>query len=87
MPVIVVANPKGGVGKSTVATNLAGALARAGHAVMLGAVDRQQSKLEPVGRFAVEVAAENQLRFVLRAVVYQPEVARGAARCDLVRTD
>ena len=40
MPVIVVANPKGGVGKSTVATNLAGALARAGHAVMLGDVDR-----------------------------------------------
>ena len=43
MPVIVVANPKGGVGKSTLATNLAGALARAGHAVMLGDVDRQQS--------------------------------------------
>ena len=43
MPVIVVANPKGGVGKSTLATNLAGALARQGHAVMLGDVDRQQS--------------------------------------------
>ncbi len=43
MPVIVVANPKGGVGKSTLATNLAGALASAGHAVMLGDVDRQQS--------------------------------------------
>jgi len=43
MPVIVVANPKGGVGKSTLATNLAGALARAGHSVMLGDVDRQQS--------------------------------------------
>jgi chromosome partitioning protein len=43
MPVIVVANPKGGVGKSTVATNLAGALARAGRSVMLGDVDRQQS--------------------------------------------
>jgi chromosome partitioning protein len=43
MPVIVVANPKGGVGKSTVATNLAGALARAGRAVMLGDADRQQS--------------------------------------------
>jgi len=43
MPVMVIANPKGGVGKSTVATNLAGALARAGHAVMLGDVDRQQS--------------------------------------------
>jgi chromosome partitioning protein len=43
MPVIVVANPKGGVGKSTVATNLAGALARSGRPVMLGDVDRQQS--------------------------------------------
>jgi chromosome partitioning protein len=43
MPVIVVANPKGGVGKSTIATNLAGALARAGKSVMLGDVDRQQS--------------------------------------------
>ncbi|GMV46443.1 MAG: hypothetical protein AMXMBFR66_18410 [Pseudomonadota bacterium] len=43
MPVIVVANPKGGVGKSTLATNLAGCLAAAGQAVMLGDVDRQQS--------------------------------------------
>ena len=43
MPVIVVANPKGGVGKSTLATNLAGFLVRQGHAVMLGDADRQQS--------------------------------------------
>jgi chromosome partitioning protein len=43
MPVIVVANPKGGVGKSTLATNVAGCLAAAGRAVMLGDVDRQQS--------------------------------------------
>lgn len=43
MPVIVIANPKGGVGKSTLATNVAGMLARQGHAVMLGDVDRQQS--------------------------------------------
>jgi chromosome partitioning protein len=49
MPVIVVANPKGGVGKSTVATNLAGAFARAGHAVMLGDVDRQQSARQWLG--------------------------------------
>jgi chromosome partitioning protein len=49
MPVIVVANPKGGVGKSTVATNLAGALARAGRAVMLGDVDRQQSARQWLG--------------------------------------
>lgn len=43
MPVIVVANPKGGVGKSTLATNVAGCLAAAGHTVMLGDIDRQQS--------------------------------------------
>ena len=43
MPVIVVANPKGGVGKSTLATNIAGYLASQGHSVMLGDVDRQQS--------------------------------------------
>ena len=43
MPVIVIANPKGGAGKSTLATNLAGWLAQRGHAVMLGDVDRQQS--------------------------------------------
>jgi chromosome partitioning protein len=43
MKTVVVANPKGGVGKSTLATNVAGALARSGHAVMLGDVDRQHS--------------------------------------------
>ena len=43
MPVYVVANPKGGVGKSTLATNLAGWFARQGHATMLGDTDRQQS--------------------------------------------
>lgn len=43
MPVIVIANPKGGVGKSTVSTNVAGYWANQGHAVMLGDIDRQQS--------------------------------------------
>lgn len=43
MPVIAVANPKGGVGKSTLATQVAGWLAHRGHAVMLGDLDRQQS--------------------------------------------
>ncbi|NYH99230.1 ParA family protein [Cupriavidus plantarum] len=43
MPVVVIANPKGGVGKTTLATNLAGYFASQGHAVMLGDTDRQQS--------------------------------------------
>lgn len=43
MPVVLVANPKGGVGKSTLATNIAGYFASRGHAAMLGDVDRQQS--------------------------------------------
>jgi chromosome partitioning protein len=43
MPVVVVANPKGGVGKSTLATNIAGYFASRGHTVMLGDADRQQS--------------------------------------------
>ncbi|GAA5178102.1 ParA family protein [Niveibacterium umoris] len=59
MRVIMVANPKGGVGKSTLSTNLAGHLAWRGASdastrVMLGDVDRQQSarmwlSLRPVG--------------------------------------
>ncbi|MCK6414263.1 MAG: ParA family protein [Giesbergeria sp.] len=43
MPVVVIANPKGGVGKSTLSTQVAGYWARQGHAVVLGDVDRQQS--------------------------------------------
>ncbi|MFL6662305.1 MAG: AAA family ATPase [Rhizobacter sp.] len=59
MPVIVVANPKGGVGKSTLATQIAGYLASKGHSVMLGDVDRQQSsriwlKLRPQGVPAIQ---------------------------------
>jgi chromosome partitioning protein len=43
MTVIVVANPKGGVGKSTLATNLAGYFAWLGEWVALADLDRQQS--------------------------------------------
>ena len=43
MSVIVVANPKGGVGKSTLSTQIAGFLASRGRAVTLGDLDKQQS--------------------------------------------
>jgi chromosome partitioning protein len=46
MESFLIANPKGGTGKSTLATNLAGWLARQGHKVMLGDIDRQQSSRE-----------------------------------------
>lgn len=45
MPVVLIANPKGGVGKSTLSTNLAGYFARCGHATMLGDLDKQNSAL------------------------------------------
>jgi chromosome partitioning protein len=43
MPIIVVANPKGGVGKTTLATHIAAYFAGQGKAVMLGDIDKQQS--------------------------------------------
>jgi chromosome partitioning protein len=58
MPVILVANSKGGVGKSTVASNLAGFYAAHGERTMLGDLDRQQSvgdwlKLRPQSASAI----------------------------------
>ncbi len=46
MKTFMIANPKGGVGKSTLATNLAGWLAKTGRRPMLGDIDRQQSSRE-----------------------------------------
>lgn len=43
MPVIAVVNPKGGVGKTTLATNIAGFYAAGNTPVMLGDIDRQAS--------------------------------------------
>ena len=43
MKVVVIANPKGGSGKSTLSTNIAGYFASCGHQVMLGDADVQRS--------------------------------------------
>jgi chromosome partitioning protein len=42
---VLIANPKGGSGKTTLATNLTGHFANAGHKVTLCDLDRQQSSL------------------------------------------
>lgn len=46
MRTILIANPKGGSGKTTLATNLAGYFATRGRRVVLCDLDRQQSSLE-----------------------------------------
>lgn len=56
MPVIVIANPKGGVGKSTFATNLAGYFASQGKNVLLGDIDVQQSSRAWLGLRAPNLA-------------------------------
>lgn len=71
MPVIVIANPKGGSGKSTLSTNVAGFFASRGNTVMLGDADVQQSSklwldLRPPG--ATKIATwELQADLVLTA--------------------
>ena len=52
---ILVANPKGGCGKTTIATNLAGAFAQAGFVTALADVDRQLSSLNWIERRASDL--------------------------------
>ena len=55
MKAVLVANPKGGSGKTTLSTNLAGMLAVAGEEVRLLDLDRQQSASQWLGRRAAEL--------------------------------
>ncbi|TSA49095.1 MAG: ParA family protein [Nitrosomonadales bacterium] len=50
MKTILIANPKGGSGKTTLATNLAGYFATRGRRVLLADLDRQQSALQWLAR-------------------------------------
>ncbi len=54
---VLVANPKGGCGKSTLSTHLAGYYAQAGYRTLLGDMDRQQSSARWLTRRPAGVAA------------------------------
>lgn len=97
MPVVVVANPKGGVGKSTVATNIAGYFASRGHQVMLGDADRQQSsrlwlRLRPPEARAIDTwdVGEGQLakppRGTTHVVLDTPAGLHGKVMEDTLRS-
>jgi chromosome partitioning protein len=73
MPVFVVANPKGGAGKSTVATNLAGWLAHQGHAVALGDLDRQQSARQWLALRPAQLPAIQALELADGATLRSPK--------------
>lgn len=88
MTVIVVANPKGGVGKSTLSTNLAGSFAANGEWVALADLDRQQSAqawlalrpggLPPIEAWQIDLdAPAKPPRGLERAVVDTPAGLHG----------
>jgi chromosome partitioning protein len=58
---VLVVNPKGGSGKTTVATNLAAGLANRGEEVYLWDLDRQQSSLTWLGMRPSDVPAVGRL--------------------------
>ncbi|HXY05719.1 MAG TPA: ParA family protein [Burkholderiaceae bacterium] len=96
MPVILVANSKGGVGKSTVASNLAGFYAGCGERTMLGDLDRQQTargwlRLRPPSAAAItswefdERAVAKPPRGVTHIVLDTPAGINGSELRDAVR--
>lgn len=78
MKSFLVANPKGGSGKTTLATNLAGFYARCGHRVMLGDTDRQLSARTWLQARPPRVAPDSHLEH--RKGLAGPTPARDFAR-------
>lgn len=95
MPVVAVVNPKGGVGKTTLATNLAGYFAANRDKTMLGDFDRQQSarywlKLRPSGVAPIETWEVNgdvarPPKGVTHVVLDTPAQISGNKLADVVR--
>lgn len=95
MPVVAIVNPKGGVGKSTLATNLAGYFAARRERTMLGDFDRQQSArswlgLRPEGAMPIETwevsnAVARPPKGVTHVVLDTPAQLSGKPLADVVR--
>ncbi|MGQ5524462.1 AAA family ATPase [Chitinimonas sp. PSY-7] len=88
MQTILIANPKGGAGKSTLATNLATYFAWKGHKAALGDLDRQQSaahwlslrshNFPPIGHWDCDEELPTKLpKGYERAVIDTPAGLRG----------
>ncbi|MBI1205784.1 MAG: AAA family ATPase [Azospirillum sp.] len=95
MLTVLVANIKGGCGKTTVATQLAAAFAKAGHATVLADVDRQRSSLGWLGRRPADAAAivgvdwtkefDHPPRHTARLVIDAPAALKGKQIEELVK--
>lgn len=94
MPVVAVVNPKGGVGKTTLATNLAGYFSSQGHRTMLGDFDRQQSARQWLGLRPAAVApietwegteVQRPPRGVTHVVLDTPAQIGGKRLADVIR--
>jgi hypothetical protein len=76
MLTVLVTNAKGGCGKTTIATNLAGAFANAGFATALADCDRQRSALAWAERRPSAVPAVTPLDWVQRIDTVPNEIGR-----------
>jgi chromosome partitioning protein len=95
MPIIAVVNPKGGVGKTTLATNIAGYFAARNTPVMLGDVDQQASArawldlrpeaAAPIRTWDVDGSLARPPKGVTHVVLDTPASLRGKPLADVVR--
>lgn len=95
MPVVAVVNPKGGVGKTTLATNLAGYYASSENRTMLGDFDRQQSArawldlrpagVKPIASWEMNGSIARPPRGVTHVVLDTPAQITGKRLSEVVR--
>ena len=95
MPVVAVVNPKGGVGKTTLATNLAGYFATRQQKTMLGDFDRQQSAkywlrlrpsgVAPIATWEINGELARPPKGVTHVVLDTPAQITGKRLSDVVR--